>query len=77
MRPAEVAELSDVDLVQHLDQAREELFNLRFSHVTGQLDNSARLKAIRRDVARLMTELRTREIRAAEALEANEVEIDG
>jgi large subunit ribosomal protein L29 len=77
MRPTEVKELSDVDLVEHLDQVREELFNLRFSHVTGQLDNSARLKETRRDVARLMTELRAREIAAAEALEASETSDDG
>jgi large subunit ribosomal protein L29 len=69
MRPAEVRELSDSDLVQHLDDARQELFNLRFSHVTGQLDDVARIKATRREVARFMTELRAREISAAEALE--------
>jgi len=72
MKAAEVRELSDGDLVNQLDQARQELFNLRFSHVTGQLDNIARLKETRRDVARLMTELRAREISAAEALEEEE-----
>ena len=69
MKPAQIRELGDADLVQHLDDARQELFNLRFSHVTGQLDNSTALKETRREVARLMTELRTREIAAAEALE--------
>ena len=69
MNAADIRELGDADLVQQLDEARQELFNLRFSHVTGQLDDSSRLQATRRDVARLMTELRTREIRAAEALE--------
>ena len=69
MNPADIRELGDADLVQQLDEARQELFNLRFSRVTGQLDDSSRLQATRRDVARLMTELRTREIRAAEALE--------
>jgi large subunit ribosomal protein L29 len=69
MKAAQIRELGDADLVQHLEDARTELFNLRFSHVTGQLDDSSRLQATRRDVARLMTELRTREIRAAEALE--------
>ncbi len=72
VKAADVRELGDVDLVQQLDEARQELFNLRFSHVTGQLDDSSRLQATRRDVARLMTELRAREIRAAEALEENE-----
>ncbi len=69
MKPSQIRELGDADLVQHIDDARQELFNLRFSHVTGQLDNSTRLKATRREVARLMTELRAREISAAEALE--------
>ncbi len=69
MKPAQIRELGDADLVQHLDDARQELFNLRFSHVTGQLDNSTALKDRRREVARLMTELRAREISAAEALE--------
>jgi large subunit ribosomal protein L29 len=69
MKPAQIRELGDADLVQHLDDARQELFNLRFSHVTGQLDNSTALRDRRREVARLMTELRAREISAAEALE--------
>ncbi len=69
MKPAQIRELGDADLVQHLDDARQELFNLRFSHVTGQLDNSTALRDTRREVARLSTELRAREIRAAEALE--------
>ena len=77
MKAAEVRELSDADLVNQIDQARQELFNLRFTHVTGQLDNSTRLRETRRDVARLMTELRAREISAHEALEASEDENDG
>ena len=69
MKAAQIRELGDADLVQQLDDARQELFNLRFSHVTGQLDNSTALRERRREVARLMTELRAREISAAEALE--------
>ena len=69
MKAAQIHELGDADLVQQLDDARQELFNLRFSHVTGQLDNSTALRERRREVARLMTELRAREISAAEALE--------
>ena len=72
MKPSQIRELGDADLVQHLDDARRELFNLRFSHVTGQLDNSTALKETRREVARLMTELRAREIAAAEALEESD-----
>jgi large subunit ribosomal protein L29 len=49
--------------------ARRELFNLRFQLATGQLDNSARIGAVKKDIARLSTFLREREIAAAEALE--------
>ena len=62
-------ELDDASLVRALSETKEELFNLRFQHVTGQLDNNARLTQVRRDVARINTELRAREIAAAEALE--------
>ena len=62
-------ELDDAGLVQALSDAKEELFNLRFQHVTGQLENSSRIGQVRKDVARINTELRIREIAAAEALE--------
>ena len=63
-------DLSDPELVERLAQTKEELFKLRFQHVTGQLENHARLDQVRKDVARLHTELRIREIAAAEALAA-------
>ena len=63
--------LSDSDLIEQLDDAKEEVFKLRFQIVTGRLDNTARLKQAKKEVARAMTELRTREIQAAEALEAD------
>lgn len=62
--------LSDADLIEQLDEAKEEVFKLRFQIVTGRLDNTARLKQAKKEVARAMTELRMREIQAAEALEA-------
>lgn len=62
--------LSDADLIEQLDEAKEEVFKLRFQIVTGRLDNTARLKQSKKEVARAMTELRMREIQAAEALEA-------
>ena len=62
--------LSDTDLIEQLDEAKEEVFKLRFQIVTGRLDNTARLKQDKKEVARAMTELRMREIQAAEALEA-------
>lgn len=62
--------LSDSDLIEQMDEAKEEVFKLRFQIVTGRLDNTARLKQAKKEVARAMTELRMREIQAAEALEA-------
>ena len=69
VRAKELRDLSDDVLLDQLKQAKEELFNLRFQHVTGQLDNYARLPQLKRDVARINTELRAREIAAHEALE--------
>jgi large subunit ribosomal protein L29 len=66
-RVAEMRTLGDAELLEHLGEARRELFNLRFQLATGQLDNSARLGEVRRDIARLSTFLREREIAAAEA----------
>jgi large subunit ribosomal protein L29 len=63
-----VRDLPDHDLLERLTETKQELFNLRFQHVTGQLDNSARLGQLRKDIARINTELREREIAAAEAL---------
>lgn len=68
-----LAELSDADLLARLEEVSEELFNLRFQNATGQLSNVSRLSAVRRDKARVLTELRAREIAAAEALDAEEV----
>jgi large subunit ribosomal protein L29 len=70
---AKAAELRDADeaeLETRLAEAKQELFNLRFQIVTGQLDNSARLRTVRRDIARILTVLREKEIEAAEALES-------
>jgi large subunit ribosomal protein L29 len=62
----ELDELDAEELDARLAEAKAELFNLRFQHVTGQLDNYARLGQLRHDVARIMTVMRAREIRAAE-----------
>jgi large subunit ribosomal protein L29 len=68
----ELRRLGDSELLGRLGEARRELFNLRFQLATGQLDNSARLGAVRKDIARLSTFMREREIAAAEALEEGE-----
>ena len=69
---AELREMVDEELENRLAEAKQELFNLRFQHVTGQLDNYSRLPQLKREVARINTILREREIAAAEALEAEE-----
>ena len=66
--PAELREMDDEELLTKLTEAKQELFNFRFQHVTGQLDNYARLPQLRREIAGIMTEIRAREITAAEAL---------
>jgi large subunit ribosomal protein L29 len=68
---AQIRELDDTELETRLVEAKQELFNLRFQNVTGQLDNSARIGQVRKDVARIETILRQREIAAAEATETN------
>ena len=65
MKPAEIRELTTDDLNDKLTEARTELFNLRFQMATSQLDNTARVKVVKQDIARICTELRAREIRAA------------
>ncbi len=67
-RARELREFNEVELEHQLSEAKEELFNLRFQNATGQLDNSARLGQVRKDIARVETLLREREIAAAEAL---------
>ena len=61
-KASELRELPDEELLSRIDGAKEELFNLRFQLATGQLDNTARLKELRHDVARIATVLREREI---------------
>ncbi|WP_300343359.1 50S ribosomal protein L29 [Nesterenkonia sp.] len=58
----QLAAMDDAQLGEKLRGAKEELFNLRFQSATGQLENSARLKAVKRDIARIYTVLREREL---------------
>jgi large subunit ribosomal protein L29 len=71
-KTTELRELNDTELEHRLGEAKEELFNLRFQNATGQLDNIARIPQVRREVARIETLLREREITAAEQLETQE-----
>jgi large subunit ribosomal protein L29 len=62
MKSSEVHNLEDAQLVEFADTARKELFNLRFQHATGQLENTSRLKAAKNDLARALTVARQRDI---------------
>lgn len=59
---ADLRTLEDDELVTKLREAKEELFNLRFQAATGQLDNHGRLNAVRKDIARVYTIMREREL---------------
>ena len=67
-----LADLGDTDLLERLADQKEELFNLRFQFATGQLERFGRLREVKKDIARVLTELRAREIVDAEALTASE-----
>lgn len=60
--PGELRELSDDELTDKLRESKEELFNLRFQSATGQLDSHGRIRAVKRDIARLYTVIREREL---------------
>ncbi|RYZ31878.1 MAG: 50S ribosomal protein L29 [Propionibacteriaceae bacterium] len=65
--PDELRELEDAKLVEELKKAKEELFNLRFQSATGQLENNSRLRAVKRDISRIYTTMRERELGITEA----------
>ena len=62
VKAAELRELTEEDLVARLREAKAELFNLRVQGATGQLDNHRRLQVVRRDIARIYTIMREREL---------------
>jgi large subunit ribosomal protein L29 len=61
MKAKEIRELSNDDLKVKLQEGRAELFNLRFQMATSQLDNTARIKVVKKDIARILTEIRARQ----------------
>ena len=65
MKLTEIKELAETEINDKLKERRTELFNLRFQLATGQLDNPHRIATVKKDIARLHTELRAREIAAA------------
>jgi large subunit ribosomal protein L29 len=62
LAPTELDTFEDERLVTELKKAKEELFNLRFQSATGQLDTNGRLRAVKRDIARIYTVIREREL---------------
>lgn len=65
MKASEVRELSDKELQEKIRELKDELFNLRFQMATGQLENTMRLKEVRKSIARVKTVMRERELAAA------------
>lgn len=74
MKAIDLRELNTPELEERLEESKEELFNLRFQLATNQLDNTARLTAVRRDIARIATVIREQELEAWAAQQATEKE---
>ncbi len=75
MKAFELRELDADELAEKLDEAKEELFNLWFQMATNQLDNTARLRQVRREVARISTVIREQEIAAWQRLQDDSGEV--
>ena len=71
MKASEIRELSDADLAQKLEDGRAELFNLRFQMATSQLDNTVRVSTVKHEIARILTEIRARQIAAEKTATEN------
>ncbi|MHB8792640.1 MAG: 50S ribosomal protein L29 [Thermoleophilia bacterium] len=67
LKANELRDLSDEELIERMRETRKQLFNLRFQHATGQLDNPRKLRLVRQDIARIMTVQGERERVAAGA----------
>jgi large subunit ribosomal protein L29 len=77
MKAKDVHALADSDLARELANAREELFNLRFRLATGQMDDTSKIGQVKKTIARLLTEIRMREIAAARSAQAEEAVVHG
>jgi large subunit ribosomal protein L29 len=74
MQASNIREMDDAEIHRHLDEYRQEMFNLRFQSATRKLKNHQRIKLVRRDVARLLTVVRERDIEALYAAEIAELQ---
>ena len=70
MKYKDIQELTDEELAKKVEEGRAALFNLRFQMATSQLDNTARVKNVKKDIARLLTEQRARQIAAENSADA-------
>jgi len=61
-----IREMTDIELESELVKMKTELFNLRFQHVTGQLENPIKMRDVKRDIARIKTVIREKELAAAQ-----------
>jgi len=73
----ELDEMNDVDLETRLRESKEELFNLRFQAATGQLESHGRLRTVKKDIARIYTVVRERELGIRVAPGGNDNDEDG
>ena len=71
MKYKDIQAMSDAELAKKLEEGRAELFNLRFQMATSQLDNTARVKTVKKDIARVQTEQRARQIAAEKSAAQN------
>ena len=62
-----IREMTDVELAAELDKMKQELFNLRFQHVTGQLENPVKMREVKKNIARVKTIIREKELEKARA----------
>ena len=71
MKYTDIKAMSDDELAKKLEEGRAELFNLRFQMATSQLDTTARVKTVKKDIARVLTEQRARQIAAEKSAAQN------
>ena len=64
MKVNEIREMSSAELDQKVASLKEELFNLRFQHATGQLENPIKMREVKKDIARIKTVIRENELKA-------------
>ena len=67
MELKKMREMTDIELVAELEKMKEELFNLRFQHITGQLENPVKMREVKRDIARVKTIIREKELEKVQA----------